>query len=232
MQWGSYLLCGWPGLPGLWFKGQTSSLVVAIGFSILLNLALISSFIWPNSLGETFPLIAWPIILLIWSTSTWVAYQSLSDVMAVPVSEKVAQPERPDTLFVQAQREYLGGHWEEAESLLRRRIERQPRDMEARLLLATLLRHTRRLEDASNQLIEMQRFDNSQEWNFEIDREVRLIELIAHHEMEVTRFDQSDDEATAGSDTLNDGFIRKRDIDPAEMIERSLLNKLQLDDAA
>ena len=72
--------------------------------------------------------------------------------MSVPVSEKVADPEQPDTLFNQAQREYLGGHWKEAEMLLERRIANAPRDMESRLLLATLFRHSRRLEQAGEEL--------------------------------------------------------------------------------
>jgi hypothetical protein len=159
-----------------------SSLLVAIGFSILLNLALVSSFIWPWSLGETFPFVAWPMIFLIWGTSSWIAYNGLTDVMSVPTSEKVAVPERPDTLFIQAQREYLGGHWEEAESLLMRQIENVPRDMEARLLLATLFRHTRRLNMARDQISAIQRFDEAFEWEFEIDRELQLIDLIEAHE--------------------------------------------------
>ena len=182
MHWGSLLLCGWPGLPGLWFRGQMSSLLAAVGFSVLLNVALVSSFLWPWSLGETFPAIAWPMIFLIWGTSAWVAYHGLTDVMSVPSSEKVAGPDRPDTLFIQAQREYLGGHWEEAESLLNRRLEHAPRDVEARLLLVTLLRHTRCLNEARDQLSEMQRFDEAQEWTFEMDRELQLIDLIEQHE--------------------------------------------------
>ncbi len=55
MNWGPVILCGWPGLPGLWYRGYASSLLVAFGFSILLNLAVISSFIWPWSLGESLP---------------------------------------------------------------------------------------------------------------------------------------------------------------------------------
>ena len=207
MRWGPLLLCGWPGLPGLWFRGQMSSLVVAMGFSVLLNLALIASFLWPESLGETFPAVVWPIILLIWTTSTWIAYHGLTDVMSVPVSEKVADPQQPDTLFNQAQREYLGGHWEEAESLLRRRIEHAPRDMESRLLLATLLRHTRRLKEAREQLNSIQRYDESVEWEFELDREKQLVDLIENHEV-AEQLSGTDDELEDVLPSNNDGYVR------------------------
>lgn len=231
MEWGPFLLCGWPGLPGLWFRGQVSSLLVAIGFSILLNLALVSSFLWPWSLGETFPMVAWPMVLLIWGCSALVAYRGLPDLMAVPTSEKVAVPDRPDTLFIQAQREYLGGHWEEAETLLLRRIQRQPRDAEARLLLATMLRHTRRLDEATNQLDDLERYDESLEWRFEIDRERHLIELIESHEETEEKLDPNDGELLDVLPSNNDGIIREREIDPADVIDESVLNKLQIDEA-
>lgn len=208
MRWGPLLLCGWPGLPGLWFRGQMSSLLVAVGFSILLNLALVSSFLWPWSLGETFPAVAWPMIFLIWGTSTWVAYHGLTDVMSVPTSEKVADPDRPDTLFNQAQREYLGGHWEEAESLLKRRIENAPRDVEARLLLVTLLRHTRRLDQSRDQLSEMQRFDEAHEWEFEMDREQQLIDLIDRHEAAERLMEPDTEDLEDVLLSNNDGYVR------------------------
>ena len=208
MRWGPLILCGWPGLTGLWYRGQMSSLLVAVGFSILLNLALVSSFLWPWSLGETFPLVAWPMIFLVWGTSAWIAYHRLTDVMAVPTSEKVADPERPDTLFIQAQREYLGGHWAEAESLLQMRIDRAPRDVEARLLLVTLLRHTRRLDESRTQLTEMMRYDEALEWEFEIDRERQLVELIERHETAEQAIDPEEEDLDEVLPSNNDGFIR------------------------
>ncbi len=217
MRWGPLMLCGWPGLPGLWYRGQMSSLLVAVGFSILLNLALVSSFLWRWSLGETFPLVAWPMIFLIWSTSTWVAYHRLSDVMSVPSSEKVADPERPDTLFIQAQREYLRGHWEEAESLLRRRIANAPRDVETRLLLVTLYRHTRRLDQARVQLSEMQRYDEALEWDFEVDRERQLIELIERHDAAEQLADLNEEQLETVRPPNNDGIIRVNKADGSDL---------------
>ncbi len=205
MNWGPVLLCGWPGLPGLWFRGYMSSLLLAVGFSILLNMALVSSFLWPWSLGETFPIFAWPVIFLIWMTSAAVAYKCLPDLMSVRKIPSQDDSQVSDTLFIHAQREYLGGHWTEAEILLRRCLSGNPRDIEARLLLATLLRHDRRLDEATEMLDEVLKFDESANWMFEIRREQMLIELIADHE-------QSElSGAAEQSDVLptnNDGFVR------------------------
>ncbi len=203
MNWGPVLLCGWPGLPGLWYRGYLSSLLVAVGFSVLLNLALVSSFLWPWSLGESFPFFAWPIIFLVWSISALVTYKGLPDLMSVGKKTPQDQSTQCDTLFIQAQREYLGGHWEEAEFLLRRCLDVSPRDIESRLLLATLLRHSRRLGNAASELDQLLKYDESESWLFEIQREQRLIELIVEHDRSESEL-ELDESNSPGID--NDGI--------------------------
>ena len=199
MKWGQNLLCGWPGLPQLWLRGNYTSLIWAIGFSVVLNLALVSTFIWPALLGDVAPAIAWPILFLVWLVTTWGALHSIVDLSKPPkmsseqersdfsteksgiiVSDDPAELQRENshTLFNQAQREYLRGHWAEAESLLKRRLKLAERDIEARLLLATLFRHTERLDWASEQLLQLEKYDESVHWNFEIRRERELIGLL------------------------------------------------------
>lgn len=190
MRWSPIILCGWPGLARLWTKGHWPSLWIAIGFSLLVNLALISSFIWPKLLGEDFPFIAWPLILVVWFSSAWVAYRSLPELLSVGSSPAVIDPILSDTLFIQAQNEYLRGNWAEAESLLHKQLERNPRDIQSRLLLATLFRHNRQMEQARNHLEELRKFDESIHWEFEIERELQLIELIE---------EQDPDEALTGN---------------------------------
>ena len=199
MKWGQHLLCGWPGLPQLWLRGSYPALVFAIGFSIVLNLALVSTFIWPSLFGDIVPAIAWPVIFLVWLVTTWGATQSVEDLSGLPKmsseQERIAfsaeksgrinsddpselEREKSHTLFNQAQREYLRGHWTEAESLLKRRLKLAERDIEARLLLATLYRHTKRLDLANEQLLQLGKYDESVHWKFEISRERQLIELV------------------------------------------------------
>ena len=182
MRWGPILMCCWPGLARLWTRGHASSLLVAIGFAILLNLALVSTFLWPNSLGETFPIVAWPTLLLVWTVSGWVSFRNLPDVLAVGRQDLENKGKLTDTLFNQAQREYLGGQWAEAKTLLYRRLESEPRDIESRLLLATLLRHERDFGEAISELNTLKRFDESAFWDFEIRRERDLIEMIRSSE--------------------------------------------------
>ena len=181
---GQLLLCGWPGLAHLWLRGGWFSLVWAVGFSILLNLALIATFVWPNLLGETFPLASWPVVTTVWLGSALfslrrvAAWSSAPPMAAVRPAGHDSEPESPspDTLFIQAQREYLKGHWTEASTQLERILQREPRDIEARLLRATLLRHREQWSAALDELETLERFDESVHWHFEIQRERQRIE--------------------------------------------------------
>ncbi|MCR4413284.1 MAG: tetratricopeptide repeat protein [Thermoguttaceae bacterium] len=65
----------------------------------------------------------------------------------------------------------MKGNWFEAECLLSRILKRNPRDLEARLMLATLLRHTGRRDEAARQLDRLERFEGSGKWVLEISRE-------------------------------------------------------------
>ncbi len=184
MRWSPIILCGWPGLARLWTKGHWTSLWIAIGFSLLINLALVSTFVWPLLLGENFPYFAWPLILVVWFSSAWVAYRSLPELLTVGSAPDELETERSDTLFIRAQGEYLKGNWDAAERLLARQLTDNHRDIQSRLLLATLFRHTRKMDLAREQISELGKFDESVHWDFEIQREKQLIELIEQQDPE------------------------------------------------
>jgi protein involved in temperature-dependent protein secretion len=70
-----------------------------------------------------------------------------------------------------ARGEYLQGNWFQTEELVAQILRRNPRDVEARLLKATLLRHTGRWDEAREQLRQLQRLEGAGSWNMEIERE-------------------------------------------------------------
>jgi tetratricopeptide (TPR) repeat protein len=209
-NWGPALLCCWPGLPGLWYRGRWSSLVLAIGFSILLNLTVVASFIWTGIFqDEKFPAIAWPVLMLVWFCTTVLARRNLPDVMSLTKDDLSTRlhddsDDAIDTLFIDARREYLKGHWKEARGLLTRQLRHHPRDIESRLMLATLFRHTRQFDDAVAQLNQIEKYDPAINWANEIARERELLRIV--HEYEMT---QEDPAANLGNN--NDGFIREGD---------------------
>jgi thioredoxin-like negative regulator of GroEL len=80
-----------------------------------------------------------------------------------------------EDLFREAQAQYLQGNWYAAEETLRAMLAANPRDVEARLMLATLLRHTARLEEAASQLQQTARLEASAGWRQELQTEWRRL---------------------------------------------------------
>lgn len=168
----SRALCMWPGLAGLWSGGHWGSLFVAIAFSLLLNAALAHTFLWPGLLGSTFGWIAWPCLFLTWCLSWWSARSLPERGPKSPVDSR----DSDDTLFILAQTEYLKGNWEACCRVLEDLLRTDPRDLESRLLLATVFRRSGRRTDAAEQLATFRKFDGSQQWSYEVQRELRLLD--------------------------------------------------------
>lgn len=177
---GNWCLCLWPGLARLWLRGEWASLLLATGFSLLLNAAILTTFVWPEWLGPGFVSSIWPVLGLVWGVSLWGSWRQRAELFGgspVATDESAAKdPAAYDRLFIEAQGEYLKGDWERARTLLERQLERFPRDAASRLLLATLLRRAGRLDEAEEQLIVLGKLDHAAPWLQEIGAEQRLIE--------------------------------------------------------
>ena len=83
-----------------------------------------------------------------------------------------------DDLFIKARNQYLKGNWLKCEILLDSALEEFPGDLESRLLLISLLRLTKRYEEALVEITQFQKWDGAEKWNFEITREVELLDRI------------------------------------------------------
>ncbi len=190
MMWLERSMFLWPGLHRLWRRGDWLSLVMSIGFGALLNLALVGTFVWPAWIGEQFSSIIWPLLILIWGLSYWSVSHDIRHALAAsppPARPAISQ----DTLFIQAQREYLNRNWFEAERLIRRRLQLWPRDAAARLLLVGILRQSGRLDGAQHELELLAGYDESQAWTYEIQRERDRIQWIREQLTEETSSDEA-----------------------------------------
>lgn len=174
MRRADYWILSWPGLRLAWRIGEPLGLAWAGAFSILFNLAVVSTFVWPQLLGPNVPLGLWIATVLVWLGSA--AYEFRCN-QRMPVDASPAA-RGDDALFIQAQAEYLKGHWEEAEWLLRQRLSSCHRDIESRLLLVTLYRRRGQPELAAEQLQILRRFDGALAWSEEIEREAQHIEAL------------------------------------------------------
>ena len=86
-----------------------------------------------------------------------------------------AEKRYEDNLFLEARDYYLKGNWYEAERCLRAAVGRDERDLECRLLLATLLRRTGRADEARGELDLLERLEGSARWEAEIAAERKLL---------------------------------------------------------
>ncbi len=190
-----YIICLWPGLPRLWIRGDWAALAIAVAFGVALNLVLVSSFVWTELLPPSFNRIGWLILGTVWLASVFQAYRSLPHLR---------EPPRVDDrgLFIQAQAEYLKGHWFEAETLLRQLLRHCSRDVDVLLMLATLYRRTKRYDEAATQLDRLDRLDEACKWRTEIAQERDTLKQLAES---TTKKDDS------GTDTGKDAPTEELD---------------------
>jgi thioredoxin-like negative regulator of GroEL len=140
-------------------------------FGLLLDFLLLASLVWVE-------LVSGPVLWLGWTAAgvIWLA-SLLRTARSGGLRNSPQAAAARDDLFRHALGEYLKGAWFEAESALGELIAADNRDADARLMLASLLRHTRRVLEARRQLDELQRLEKAEKWRLEIDRERQLLKL-------------------------------------------------------
>lgn len=164
--WATYL---WPGLPQLWRRGSWLGLAVAVGFSLVVNLAILASLFWIELLSGRVRTSVWLGIAVFWVGSAVVAYRSRGPGLPAGNFEK------DEDGLCAAIEQYLKGNWFEAERVLENLLRQNPRDIEAGLMWATLMRRQGRLDEAAKELGRIERFEGHQKWEVEIRRERELL---------------------------------------------------------
>ncbi len=159
----------WPGLPQIWSRGSWSALVVAVAAAGALNLALLASFGWVEVVSANVRNLLWAAIGGAWAVAV------ILSILIERAQGSLPRLEGACDGFRQAEDHYLKGNWFEAERILARVLRADARDVDARLMLATLLRHTGRREEAGEQLDVLVRLDGSEKWDWEIQRERELL---------------------------------------------------------
>lgn len=155
----------WPGFPQMWVGGRWRGLFTAMGFGLALEIWFLSVNVWSELLGPAatrgFGLaVAASWIIGVVANRRWIAR-----------CRHVAADDAVGDLFPAALAEYLQGNWFAAEQRCRELIEQRGDDVEARLLLATLLRHTGRSVEARAALDALAKFDGGAKWALEIAHE-------------------------------------------------------------
>lgn len=160
----------WPGLPWLWLRGSRAGLLVAVAFAIVLDTAIVSSWVWTELVEVEVAAGLWASAGAIWLLGT------LSAVSAFPPPLVLTQDAATEKMFVEARDAYLARDWLAAETKLLALLTLRPVDGEAQLLLASLLRRVGRTQEAKKALAKLVRSDTGLRWQSAVLREQRLLE--------------------------------------------------------
>lgn len=174
MRWARWITPLWPGLTQLWFSGAWWGLAIGCSFAWLVNLAFVSTFVWTELVGPWSRLGVWILLLVVWGASLILSFRQLL------VDDPATSAAVAEDLFRRAQREYLSGNWIKAEQLLGQVVQTNGKDVDAQLMLASLLRRTGHLTEAADRLRRLAATDGAQKWHNEIARERQLLEEQFH----------------------------------------------------
>ena len=166
MPWTTYL---WPGLSQLWAYGSWTGLALAIVAAGTLDLLLLVSFGWSELIEAGLRNILWGAFGISWIVATgWSARQCRRHAAAGKID-----PE--EDLFGKALDFYLQGDYQQTEQILEGLLRRNVRDLEARLMSATLLRRVGRFDEAARQLDTLAKFEGAGKWELETQQERELL---------------------------------------------------------
>lgn len=166
MPWTVYM---WPGLPQVCFYGNWFGLVLAIGAAAVLDVLVLVSFGWTELISHSLRNTFWVAFVVAWIGATvW----SRNECRRQAAVRSLGPEEDP---FGQAVDHYLKGDGYQTEQILEGMLRRNPRDLDARLMLATVLRRDGRLDEATRQLDTLAHFEGADKWELEIQEERDLL---------------------------------------------------------
>jgi hypothetical protein len=164
-----WILCLWPGLPQVWSHGSWPGLAVALGAAGVLDLWLLVSFGWSELIGSSGRSIGWVAFAVAWLAAAGFSIRLHRRQLAMAQANHGRDP------YVEALDHYLKGDYYQAERLWEGLLRRNGRDLDARLMLATLLRRSGRIDEAVRHLDVLECLEGAGKWSFEIQGERRRL---------------------------------------------------------
>lgn len=164
------LLSFWPGFTELCAFGRWRFFFIAVLFAVLLDVLLVTNFFWTEYLSRN-----GKITLLVAAVISWVLLKMTASHFSRQI-ESIRHCDAKPKRFKDAVCHYLSGNWFEAECLLDGLLLNNPRDVEAKLLLATLYRRTERFHDAERELAILCKYEECNPWTLEIELEKQYVQ--------------------------------------------------------
>ncbi len=179
----------WPGLASLWYRGEVVSLLWVAIFGAALNVAILSTFHWEGWLSFGVWILIWlgvsgsSLMSLVYTTFTWPKIRGVRTVS-----------DDHNRLFREAQQFYLRGEYFEAEALLQRIFNSGQPDVEAALMMVSILRRTRRWVQALYCIDRLMLLERASVWSLELQSERRRVQQAIEDEQKKGRDRDSSDE--------------------------------------
>jgi hypothetical protein len=186
----------WPGLPQLWLRGSWAGLLLAVVFTTLVNTLLLAGCVYREWFPMEYQLGGAGVAGITWVAAWWWCrkerrYATVTEGREADAEyglegSSVAPAAGPgEQWYREAQQAYLRADWVSAEQLLLQTLKHNARDVEARLLLATLWRRQGRLQEAARQLDKLARLEAAEDWKYEIEVERQEIAAASQHPADI-----------------------------------------------
>lgn len=170
LRWPTACLHAWPGWTKLWNEGDLRSLLLSLLFGIFLNLWIAATWSWPQwwtGQGWWSCLAALAVAA---SASAFLAKDSLRSLALRQAPAKSA-----DQWLQDAQESYLQANYPEAEASLHRIFAAGHQDIEAMLLMISVLRRTGRIAQAQFCIDRLRLLERAAPWMAELDQEQKKL---------------------------------------------------------
>lgn len=152
----------WPGLAQIWSGQDVLGMFLALAFAILLNLTLVSRYIWTEAFAP-----GWPGVFALLSAFAWgasLAYTLWWVWLCHPERHRV----EIDRLYREATEMYLQGRWNEARRRLEAILVRDETDADALMQLGSLFVKTEQPSLARRTFRRCLELDAGAKWRWEI----------------------------------------------------------------
>ncbi len=158
------LLSAWPGLPQIWSGQEALGLFLATFFAVVLNLALVSRFVWTDLVGPVWVGFFGTSAALTWCVSLiytlWWIFRCHPDRHRIEI----------DRLYRESLEAYLGGRWNEARNGWERILTMDDTDADAFMQLGVLYVRTGQEVSARRAFRQCLELEAGGKWRWEIQQ--------------------------------------------------------------